>query len=53
MGSRPFDHKARQEQINVVGVGREKKKAKTLIFQRALSQISSRAEDCHNLESAV
>ena len=52
MGSRPFDHKARQEQINVVGVGREKK-AKTLIFQRALSQISSRAEDCHNLESAV
>ena len=25
MGSRPFDHKARQEQINVVGVGRRKK----------------------------
>ena len=24
MGSRPFDHKARQEQINVVGVGRKK-----------------------------
>ena len=25
VGSRPFDHKARQEQINVVGVGRKKK----------------------------
>ena len=24
VGSRPFDHKARQEQINVVGVGRKK-----------------------------
>ena len=37
MGSRPFDHKARQEQINVVGVGvRRRKKSQDADFPKGV-----------------